>query len=164
MSHLRRLSEDDGPEILAFELTNRTYFAASISDRGDEFFEDFDSGFEELLSVQNTGRDAYYVLVDEDDSILGRFNLLGIEGDAAELGYRVAQEVAGRGKATEATKELCRLAAAEFGLRRIRARTTLDNVASQKVLAKSGFLPIGTTEIHGQPATLYERELAEDGS
>lgn len=159
MSPLQRLRAGHGPEILAFELANRSYFAASISDRGDEFFERFDDGFSELLSVQEAGRDAYFVLVDRDGSILGRFNLVEIDNGTAELGYRVAQRVAGRGEATAAVREVSRLAVEEFGIRKLRARTTHDNVASQKVLAKSGFVPIGDTEINGQPAILYERDL-----
>ena len=57
------------------------------------------------------------------------------------LGYRVAQPVAGRGVATATVQELCRLAAAEYGLRTLRAQTSYDNVASQKVLTKAGFVP-----------------------
>jgi hypothetical protein len=36
---LQRLHADHAPAVLAFELANRTYFAAFISDRGDEFFD-----------------------------------------------------------------------------------------------------------------------------
>jgi [ribosomal protein S5]-alanine N-acetyltransferase len=38
---LQRLRADHAPAVLAFEVANRAYFAASISDRGDEFFEQF---------------------------------------------------------------------------------------------------------------------------
>jgi [ribosomal protein S5]-alanine N-acetyltransferase len=41
MPALQRLSSDHAPAVLAFELANRAYFAASISDRGDEFFDQF---------------------------------------------------------------------------------------------------------------------------
>ena len=57
-------------------------------------------------------------------------------------------------------RELCRLAAAQYGLRSLRARVTPDNVASQKVLTKAGFLPAGPAAIGGKPATWYERDLA----
>jgi len=80
----------------------------------------------------------------------------------AELGYRVAQHVAGRGVATAAVQELCRLAAARYGLRRLRAATTYDNVASQKVLTKAGFVPAGPAEPGGRPGIWYQRDLATD--
>jgi len=80
------------------------------------------------------------VLVDEDGSVLGRFNLYDINDGTAELGYRVAQHVAGRGVTTATVRELCRLASARVGLRELRAATARENVASQKVLTKAGFV------------------------
>ena len=79
------------------------------------------------------------MLVAEDGSVLGRFNLYDFEDRTAELGYRVAQHVADRGVATATVRELCRLAAARHGLRTLRAATTHENAASQKVLTKAGF-------------------------
>ena len=94
--------------------------------------------------------------------MLGRFNLVDLEDGTAELGYRVAQHVAGRGVATATVQELCRLAAAQYGLRTLRAATTYDNVASQKVLTKGGFVPAGPAELGGRPGTWYQRDLAAD--
>jgi [ribosomal protein S5]-alanine N-acetyltransferase len=156
---LQRLRADHGPAVLAFELANRAYFAASISDRGDEFYDQFTVQHNALLTEQEAGTCAFHVLVGEDGSILGTFNLRDIEDGTAELGYRVAQRVAGRGVATATVRELCRLAAAQYGLRRLRAQTTRDNVASQKVLAKAGFVPVGPADIGGKAATWYERDL-----
>jgi ribosomal-protein-alanine N-acetyltransferase len=102
------------------------------------------------------------VLVAEDGSVLGRFNLVDIEDHTAELGYRVAQHVAGRGVATAAVRELCQLAAARHGLRTLRAAAASQNVASQKVLAKAGFVPVGPADpahIGGKPGTWYQRDL-----
>ena len=75
--------------------------------------------------------------------MLGRFNLFFAGGGTANLGYRVAQHVAGHGVATANVLELCRLAATRHGLRRLRAATSQENVASRKVLAKAGFAPVG---------------------
>ena len=102
MPALQRLRRDHAPAILAFETANRAYFAASISDRGDEFFEHFEERHDALLAEQEAGVGAYYVLVDDDGSILGRFNLVFVGEGVAELGYRVAQHATGRGVATAA--------------------------------------------------------------
>ena len=102
------------------------------------------------------------VLVGEDGMVLGRFNLFDLEDGTAVLGYRVAQHVAGRGVATATVQELCRFAAAQYGLRMLRAATTFDNVASQKVLTKAGFVAAGPAEPGGRPGTWYERDLATD--
>jgi [ribosomal protein S5]-alanine N-acetyltransferase len=160
---LQPLRADHAPAVLAFELANRAYFAASISDRGDEFFDQFTDRHSALLAEQEAGIGAYYVLVAEDGSVLGRFNLFGLENGTAVLGYRVAQHVAGRGVATATVRELCRLAAARHGLRTLRAATSRENVASQKVLAKAGFVPAGPADpadIGGKTGTWYQRDLA----
>jgi ribosomal-protein-alanine N-acetyltransferase len=157
---LQRLRADHAPAVLAFELANRAYFAASISDRGDEFYDRFTEQHDALLAEQEAGTCAFHVLVGDDGSILGRFNLVGIEDGTAELGYRVAQRVAGRGVATATVRELCQLAAEQYGLRMLKARTTRDNVASQKVLTKAGFVPVGPADIGGKAGTWHERDLA----
>ena len=86
----------DAPAVLAFELANRAYFAASVSDRGDEFYDQFTERHNALLAEQEAGTGAFYVLVAEDGSVLGRFNLYRLQDGTAELGYRVAERVAGR--------------------------------------------------------------------
>ena len=162
MPELKQLHADQAPAVLAFELANRAYFAASISDRGDDFFDQFTDRYNAWLAQQETGIAAFYVLVAEDGSVLGRFNLYDIKDHTAELGYRVAEHVAGRGVATAAVRELCRLAATQHGLRTLRAATTSRNVASQRVLTKAGFVPIGPADpahIGGKPGTWYQREL-----
>jgi ribosomal-protein-alanine N-acetyltransferase len=159
---LQRLSADHAPAVLAFELANRAYFTAFISDRGDDFFDQFTERHNALLAEQEAGLCAYYVLAGEDGSILGRFNLYEIRDGTAELGYRVAEHVAGRGVATASVRELCLLAAARHGLHTLKAATTHGNVASQRVLVKTGFRPVGPGDIGGKPAIWYERDLAPD--
>ena len=164
MPELQRLQAGHAPAVLAFELANRSYFAAFISDRGDEYFDQFTEQHSALLAEQEAGTGAYYVLVAEDGSVLGRFNLYGFEDGTAELGYRVAQHVAGRGVATATVRELCQLAAARHGLRTLRAATSRDNLASQKVLTKAGFVPVGPADpahIGGKQGTWYQRDLAD---
>jgi ribosomal-protein-alanine N-acetyltransferase len=159
---LKRLDAGDAPAVLAFELENRGYFAASVSDRGDEFFDRFAGRYGALLAEQQAGTGAFYVLVADDGSVLGRFNLYDLKDGTARLGYRVAQQAAGRGVATAAVRELCQLAAARHGLRILRAATSHDNAASQRVLAKAGFVPVGPADpadIGGKPGTWYQRDL-----
>ena len=162
MPELQRLHAGHAPAVLAFELANRAYFATSISDRGDEFYDQFTDRHSALLAEQEAGINAFYVLVADDGSVLGRFNLYDLEDGTAKLGYRVAQHVAGRGVATATVEELCRLAAARHGLRTLRAATARENAASQKVLTKAGFVPAGPADpahLGGKPGTWYQRDL-----
>jgi [ribosomal protein S5]-alanine N-acetyltransferase len=159
---LQPLRADHAPAVLAFELANRAYFAASISDRGDEFYDQFTARHRAMLAEQEAGLSAYYVLVAGDGSVLGRFNLYEVGDGTASLGYRVAQHVAGQGVATAAVQELCRLAAARHGLHTLRAATSHQNVASQRVLIKAGFVPVGPADpadIGGKSGTWYQRDL-----
>jgi [ribosomal protein S5]-alanine N-acetyltransferase len=159
---LQRLRADHAQAVLAFELANRAYFAGFINDRGDEFFDQFADRHNAMLADQEAGDCAFYLLVAEDGSVLGRFNLFRIENGTAELGYRVAQDVAGRGVATATVRELCQLAAARHGLHTLRAATSHDNVASQQVLIKAGFVPVGPAgpaDLGGKQGTWYQRDL-----
>lgn len=163
MPELERLRADHAPAVLAFEVANRAWFAASISDRGDHFFDRFADRHAALLAQQDAGTCAFFVLTTEDGAVVGRFNLYGIDDGTATLGYRVAQQAAGRGVATAAVRQLCRLAAERYGLRALRAATSHANVASQRVLAKAGFVPVGPadpTDLGGKSGTWYQRDLS----
>jgi ribosomal-protein-alanine N-acetyltransferase len=156
---LQRVREDHADALLAFELANREYFARFVSDRGDGFYEDFLNHHRALLDEQDAGTCVFHVLVEDGGSVIGRFNLFDLEDGSARVGYRVAGGVAGRGVASSTLRELCRLAAAEYGLHALTAETTNDNVASQRVLEKAGFVTTGSATVAGRPGIAWEREL-----
>lgn len=162
MSRLELLQARHVDAVLAFEVANRAYFARSISDRGDAYFETFADGYAELLADQAAGGGAYYVLVDDDGEVLGRFNLILGDDGVATLGYRVAERAAGRGVATATVAELCGLAAERHGVRTARAATSHGNVASQRVLMRNGFTadgPAGPDDLGGKAGSWYHRDL-----
>ena len=117
-----------------------------------------------ILAVLATVFTGLFVTAALGLAAFGRFNLIFTGDHSAELGYRVAQRAAGRGLATATVRELCHLAAAEFELRTIRAATSVQNSASQKVLTNAGFVPEGPADpahLGGKPGTWYERVLAD---
>lgn len=159
MPELQRLRADHAPALLAFERENRAYFAASVPDRGDAYFTEFDVRHAALLAEQETGACHFHVLVGGDGEILGRVNLVDVTDGSAELGYRVARKAARQGLATSAVEQICLLAATEYDLTSLRAATTRDNPGSQAVLARAGFVPAGDTELDGRPGVAYTRDL-----
>ena len=159
MPELQRLRADHAPALLAFELANRDYFAAAVSDRGDAFFAHFTDELDELVAAHDAGTDYFHVLVDADGAVLGRFNLYRVKDGTAELGYRVAEQAAGRGLATSAVLDLCALASSRYGLHTLRAATTHDNVASRRVLAKAGFWPVGPATLPSGTGSWYQLDL-----
>jgi ribosomal-protein-alanine N-acetyltransferase len=156
---LQRLRSDHVTAVFAFEVANRAYFAVSITDRGDEFYERFAEHHSALLAEQDAGTCVFHVLVDEDGSVVGRFNLYDLVDGTADVGYRVAEQAAGRGVATSTLRTLCRLAVEQYGLRTLKAETSNANAASQRVLAKAGFVAVGPTDVGGRRGTMYERVL-----
>jgi ribosomal-protein-alanine N-acetyltransferase len=160
---LQRVRSDHAAAILKFEVENRWYFAASVSDRGDTYFEEFAERHRELLGEQEVGRGAFYVLVADDETVLGRFNFYDVLDGSANVGYRVAQNVSGQGVATFGLRELCRVAVAEIGLRTLTATTTTHNVASQRVLQKAGFAIVGPATVAGRDGFAYELHLENPG-
>ena len=71
------------------------------------------------------------------------------------MGYRIAEQVAGRGVATEALRDLCRRAADLHGLNRLNAEAARANVASQRVLEKAGFAVQGDCVVAGRPGLRF---------
>ena len=148
--------------MLAFELANRAFFATTISDRGDAYFELFTERHNDLVAEQEANIGAFYLLVDGDSSVLGRFNLIFGPEESAILGYRVAQHVSGHGVATATVRDLCHLAATRHGVRTLRAATAHSNTASLRVLTKAGFVPVGPADpkdLGGKSGTWYQRDL-----
>lgn len=169
---LQRLHRDHAPALLAFERANRTYFAATVPDRGEDFFRRFEERLEQLLAEQAAGLHHFHVLVEPGKreerkgkagpatgEVLGRVNLVDVTDGSAELGFRVARSATGRGTATTAVRQLCRVAPQAYGLTALRAATTLDNVGSQTVLTRVGFVAEGETTLDGRPGRRYGLRL-----
>lgn len=164
VSELEPLRAEHGDAVLRFEQGNRAYFAASISDRGDAYFDQFAVRHREALAEQDAGHSAFFLLIDDNGEVLGRFNLYERTDGSAKVGYRVAQCAAGHGVATAALRELCAVAPS-FGLHTLIAATSHGNVASQKVLTKAGFKAAGVadpSELGGKQGVRYRRELGAD--
>jgi RimJ/RimL family protein N-acetyltransferase len=71
-----------------------------------------------------------------------------------EIGYGLAPSARGHGYAAEAVIALLAIAA-DYGLSRVIADTTLDNIASQQTLTRAGFRLVGTDgEFHHYEARL----------
>lgn len=162
MPNLERLRADHADALLAFERANRAYFARSIPDRGDAYFEEFAALLEDRLAEQDAGLCHFHVLVDEEGELVGRVNLVDVAAGSAELGYRIGELTAGRGVATAAVRDLCRLAGTTYGLVSLTAMATLDNPASRTVLERNGFTETGSITLDGRPGVRYRRTRLTD--
>ncbi|HEV3309469.1 MAG TPA: GNAT family N-acetyltransferase [Chloroflexota bacterium] len=64
--------------------------------------------------------------------------------DDIELGYRLRKSAWGKGYATEGSRALIRKGFTEFGLQRVFAETMSVNIASRRVMEKSGMTLVRT--------------------
>ncbi|MCX5213291.1 GNAT family N-acetyltransferase [Kitasatospora sp. NBC_00240] len=160
---LERLRADHAQALLAFERENREYFARTVPDRTDAYFSDFAARHRALLAEQEAGVCHFHVVLDDLRGLVGRVNLVDVEDGTADLGYRIGESSAGRGLATAVVGEVCRLAAAAYGLRALTAATTLDNPASRAVLERNGFTVVGDVDLGGRPGLRFRRGLPTAG-
>ena len=112
------------------------------------------------LSVadQETGVLHFHVLVDDDDRVIGRVNLVDVADGSAELGYRIAESATGRGlprrPCSNWSPGVC-----DHGLTELRAGTSAANKASRTVLERTGFAQLGEPTTGDRPQVFYTRRL-----
>lgn len=146
---IKKLHDVDFEKLFEFELENRTYFEEMVPSRGDDYynFETFKKRNKALLDEQSQGLSYYYLIKSKDGLILGRMNLVDIEKSQGlgHIGYRVGKAYIGKGIAKIALKLLLE-ATSKLGIKQISAKTTVNNIASQKVLEKNDFKYIATSD------------------
>ncbi len=97
------------------------------------------------IVAQNTereGRPIQWGIRDTDERLIGGCGLDGLrigKSHRAEIGYWLARPYWGQGIMTAVVRNACEYAFAEFGLVKIVAHAFDFNVASARVLEKSGF-------------------------
>jgi ribosomal-protein-alanine N-acetyltransferase len=99
------------------------------------------------------------VFVGDDGTVAGRFNLYDLIDGAATVGYRVGRQFSGSGVATSGLIKLCHIARREHALRTLSAATSDDNIASQKVLVKAGFVAMEAAVVAGRRGVRFELNL-----
>lgn len=97
-----------------------------------------------LASDEN---EVFAFAVTADEKVIGSisaFRQANIHNKTAELGYYIAEEYWGKGIMTEAVKQLCEYIFTHSDIIRIYAEPFAHNIASCRVLEKSGFQYEGT--------------------
>jgi [ribosomal protein S5]-alanine N-acetyltransferase len=148
MTFCRLISLDDAPVLAGLLQVNRDFLAPFEPVRGDDYFTETGqrAAITAALAEYAQGRSLPFVIETEDAGPVGRITLNGIVRGpflSCSVGYWVSQAAGGRGVATAALRQLIAVAFGDLGLHRIQAETLLDNVPSQRVLARNGFARIG---------------------
>ncbi|MFI6625752.1 GNAT family N-acetyltransferase [Streptomyces sp. NPDC050528] len=169
---LRLVDPADAPALAAVHVENRERLRPWEPYRPESFYTA--EGQRERLEAQRReyaeGRLVPWLLV-SGGRVARVFTLSGVVRGpflSASLGYWIAADRQGRGLATAAVERVCRIARETVGLHRLEASTLLDNLASQRVLEKAGFEPIGMAprylHIDGEwrDHRLFQRILHDD--
>jgi len=83
-------------------------------------------------------------LNDGSGTIVGSLSFKGLNDNGMiEIGYGMNPEYQGKGLMTEAVSAAAHWASQQPGVLSIEAETKMDNIASQRVLEKAGFVPKG---------------------
>jgi len=158
---LRRLTLDEARAVVALDRRGRQWAAdyptegdlvvAGIAvEAGEHYHESGDFG-------------VYQVLLRETVEVVGGIGFIHPpEAGAVEVGYGLAESVRGRGLATEALRAVVSRATT-LGVTTVVAMTALDNLPSQRVLERSGFLRVGDVVQDEEDGPMIRWELAPRG-
>jgi len=144
----RLITLDDAAALASLLRVNREFLAPWEPVRPEEYFtvEGQQAVVREALDACERGTTLPHVIVDDTGAVIGRITLNGIVRGpfrSCSMGYWLSADANGRGYATRAVRELVRTAFEELELHRVQAETLLDNVRSQRVLERTGFVRIG---------------------
>ena len=156
---IEELQRSDAVNLLEFELENRVFFEETVPTRGDEYYTPgiFNKRLEALLDEQLQGISRFYLIKNMEQRIVGRINVVDYDKNlkSCQLGYRIGKEHTGKGMASKALALLL-ASLVDTNIEIIQAKTTTNNIASQKVLEKNGFEKVDTT---GEPIEINEQKV-----
>ena len=148
---LHLLRQEDAKELFEFEKRNRVFFEKMVPGRGESYFhyENFLKIQQELLDEQINDTSYFYSIKDQSGAVAGRINLIDLDWDkrSAHIGYRVGEEYAGKGIAKRALSLLLENVVKPLSIV-VFAKTTHNNLSSQKVLTHNDFQEIVSASHH----------------
>lgn len=101
---------------------------------------------------------AWRIVLNKTGETVGDLCFKGLpDSGRPEIGYGILPEWEGRGYATEAVRAACSWTLSQPGVVSVEAKTEPENAASQRVLKKAGFYPLGRNGEEG-PCFRLEKE------
>lgn len=142
------VTTNDYKEIYEFEKNNKDFFEKVLPPRplGYENYDSFKKILDSLLLEQSCGDYYMYIIRNYENKIVARINLQMIIKDGirkAEVGYRTDFEERGKGIISKAIKFILSEAFNKYDVIEVIAGTSKENIGSQRVLEKNGFIKTG---------------------
>lgn len=123
------------------ELYNMPSFIKYIGDRNLRTKEEAEEYIKHrfLPQFEKLGFGNYVVFLKENDAKIGAVGIFEREGlDVLDIGFSFLEKYEGKGLAYESANKLKQVAEKDFGVQKISAITTQDNLSSQKLIEKLG--------------------------
>jgi len=135
---------------LVLELMNTPKWLKFIGDRNVHSLEEAKTYIESRMMPQlkRLGYSNYTLVRRSDGSLLGTCGLYDREGlEGIDIGFALLPRFEGQGYGFEAASRIKKAAFEDFGIEQLQAITSKENIASQKLLVKLEFEPVGTTRL-----------------
>lgn len=159
---IRPTLEEDAK--LIYELMNSPKFIKYVGDREINSIDDAKKHIQtKLLSqLSELGYSSYSLVKKADEEKVGICGLYSREGvDGIDIGFGLLPQYEGFGYALEASQRILKAAFEEFEIRKIKAITSKNNLASQRLLEKLGLELKGETKLPNEDneILLYEKSV-----
>jgi [ribosomal protein S5]-alanine N-acetyltransferase len=136
---IRPMSLDDAEFIL--ELYNSPKFIKYIGDRNLHTVSDAEKYIKNrfLPQFEKLGFGNYLIITKSENKKIGGVGIFEREGlEVVDIGFSLLEEFEGKGYAYEAAQKVKSIGMNEFGLEKLSAITTKDNLSSQKLIERLG--------------------------
>ena len=136
---LKPMSVEDSP--LIFELYNSPKFIKFIGDRNIKTLEDAENYIKNrfLPQMERLGYGNFLITKKDDGKKIGGVGIFERDGlDVHDIGFSFLPEFEGKGYGFESASKLLEIGFKEFGLKKVSAITTKENISSQKLIEKLG--------------------------
>jgi ribosomal-protein-alanine N-acetyltransferase len=142
---------------LVYELMNSPKFIQYVGDRKISSPEVAKTYIEEkmLPQLKELGYSSYTIIRKSDKNKIGTCGLYNRDGvDGIDIGFGLLPAYEGLGYAYESASRLKIAAFEEFDIKALKAITSIDNLASQRLLEKLGLAKAGITQLPGEKEAL----------
>jgi len=143
---------------LIYELMNTPLFIKFVGDRNIHSIDAAEKYIQHkmLPQLRKFGYSNYSLITKADGIKIGSCGLYNRDGvDGIDIGFGLLPQYEGLGYAYEAARKILKAAFEEFGIREIKAITSKENFASQRLLEKLELERIGTTILPNEEEELY---------
>lgn len=159
---LKTVSIDDAAFFL--ELYNSPRFIEFIGDRNIKTLKHAENYITEkfLPQIKRLGYGNYLIVRKSDGEKIGAVGIFEREGlDVSDIGFSFLPEYEGKGYGFESASKILEMAFKEFGLNKISAITTKENLSSQKLIEKLGLKYQKIVQLPNEDVELWYYEIEQ---